>query len=168
MALRPRLLPGVPFSMDVTAGDDMLRAGTHLVKKPVTGCADPKDLASTIKAAQVHLAAVGEDWVFKQAYKNAPWAAAQCQDLLRRAERAAGLEKLDGGLWHAYQRKWATERKHPIKDVATAGWHDHDTLTTCYQHTDEATMLKVMESPVKLVSRRAGSAVVETVAAGEL
>jgi hypothetical protein len=38
------------------------------------------------------------------------------------------------------------------------------TLLTCYQHADEATMLKVMESPVKLVSRRAGSAVVETVA----
>jgi integrase len=126
----------------------------------------PEGLASTIKAAQVRLAAVGEDWVFKQAYKDAPWAAAQCQDLLRRAEKAAGLEKLDGGLWHAYRRKWATERKHlPIKDVAAAGgWQDTVTLTTCYQHADEATMLKVMESPVKLVSRRAASALVETVA----
>jgi hypothetical protein len=29
---------------------------------------------------------------------------------------------------------------------------------TCYQHADEATMLKVMESPAKLVSRQAASA----------
>ena len=120
----------------------------------------PEGLASMIKAAQVRLAAVGEDWVFKQAYKNAPWASAQCQDLLRRAEKAAGLEKLDGGLWHVYRRKWATERKDlPLKDVAVAGgWRDMTTLLTCYQHADEATMLKVMESPVKLVSRRAASA----------
>ena len=76
------------------------------------------------------------------------------------------LNKLLGGLWHAYRRKWATERKDlPLKDVAAAGgWKDVTTLLTCYQHADEATMLKVMESPVKLVSRRAGSAVVETVA----
>ena len=108
----------------------------------------------------MRLAAVGEDWVFKQAYKNAPWAAAQCQELLRQAEKAAGLEKLDGGLWHAYRRKWATERKHlPLKDVAAAGgWKDVTTLLTCYQHADEATMLKVMQSPVKLVSRQAASA----------
>lgn len=28
------------------------------------------------------------------------------------AEKAAELPKLDGGLWHPYRRKWATERKH--------------------------------------------------------
>jgi hypothetical protein len=48
--------------------------------------------------------------------------------------------------------------------AAAGGWKDVTTLLTCYQHADEATMLKVMESPVKLVSRRAGGAVVETVA----
>ena len=30
---------------------------------------------------------------------------------LTEAEAQAGLTKLDGGLWHAYRRKWATERK---------------------------------------------------------
>lgn len=30
---------------------------------------------------------------------------------LLRAEKAAGLEKLQGGLWHPYRRKWATERE---------------------------------------------------------
>jgi integrase len=117
----------------------------------------PEALASEIKTAQVRLAAVGDDWVIKQANRDAPWAPAQCQDLLRRAERAAGVERLNGGLWHAYRRKWATERKDlPLKDVAAAGgWKDVTTLLTCYQHADEATMLKVMESPTKLVSRRA-------------
>lgn len=54
-------------------------------------------------------------------------------------------------------RKWATERRElPLKDVAAAvGWKDVTTLLICYQHADEATMLKVMESPVRLVSRRA-------------
>jgi hypothetical protein len=32
------------------------------------------------------------------------------------------------------------------------------TLLTCYQHADEDTMLKMMESPVRLVSRRAAGA----------
>ena len=41
---------------------------------------------------------------------------------LQGAEKLAGLEKLDGSLWHAYRRKWATERKHlPDADVAAAG-----------------------------------------------
>ncbi|MEZ0336066.1 MAG: hypothetical protein ACAI18_18905 [Gemmatimonadales bacterium] len=39
--------------------------------------------------------------------------------------------------------------------AAAGGWKDVTTLLTCYQHADEATMLKVMESPVRLVSRGA-------------
>jgi hypothetical protein len=56
---------------------------------------------------------------------------------------------------------WATERKElPLKDVAAAGgWKDVTTLLTCYQHADEATMLKVMASPTNLVSRRTAGAV---------
>lgn len=62
-------------------------------------------------------------------------------------------------LWHAYRRKWATERKDlPLKDVAAVGgWKDVATLITSYQHVDETTMLRVMASPVKLVSRRSTS-----------
>ena len=30
---------------------------------------------------------------------------------LQQAERRAGLKKLDGSLWHAYRRAWATSRK---------------------------------------------------------
>ena len=67
------------------------------------------------------------------------------------AECEAGLEKLEGSLWHAYRRKWASERKHhPLVDVAGAGgWKDHATLLERYQAPDERTLLAVMSEPVK-------------------
>jgi hypothetical protein len=71
---------------------------------------------------------------------------------LAAAERMAKLPKLEGGLWHPYRRKWATERKHlPLKDVAAAGgWKDVETLLTCYQQPDQQTLLAVMSEPRKL------------------
>ena len=65
---------------------------------------------------------------------------------LRKAEELAGLPKLDGSLWHAYRRKWATERKHlPDADVAAAGgWANPDTLRLVYQQADADTMLRVV------------------------
>lgn len=68
------------------------------------------------------------------------------------AEKEAGLPKLKGTLWHAYRRKWATERKHhSLKDVAEAGgWKDTETLLTCYQQPDRKTLLAVMSEPAKV------------------
>jgi integrase len=65
------------------------------------------------------------------------------------AEHAAGVPKLEGGLWHPYRRKWATERKHlSLKDVAAAGgWRDVETLLTCYHQPDQDTLLAVMSEP---------------------
>jgi len=65
---------------------------------------------------------------------------------LREAETVAGLEPQHGSLWHAYRRKWATERKHlPDTDVAAAGaWADTQALKRSYQHADADTMLKVV------------------------
>ena len=62
---------------------------------------------------------------------------------LRRAERLAGVPPLEGSLWHAYRRGWATARKHlPDVDVAAAGgWKDATTLKVVYQQPDEAGML---------------------------
>jgi len=69
-----------------------------------------------------------------------------------RAEQHAKLPKLEGGLWHPYRRKWATERKHlPLSDVAEAGgWKDRGTLLQCYQQPDPDTLLRVMEGGWKL------------------
>lgn len=69
-------------------------------------------------------------------------------DWLMKAEKLAEVPKQRGSLWHAYRRKWATERKHlPDVDVAAAGgWTETDSLKQCYQQADEATMLRVVLS----------------------
>ena len=71
---------------------------------------------------------------------------------LERAERLAGVPKQDGSLWHAYRRKWATERKHhPDTDVAqTGGWSDLSSLKTAYQQADPRTLLVVVTEPTEL------------------
>ncbi len=68
---------------------------------------------------------------------------------LRVAEAEAALTPLEGSLWHAYRRKWASERKHhPIADVAAAGgWKDRATLLECYQQPDEVALLAVVSEP---------------------
>jgi integrase len=68
------------------------------------------------------------------------------------AEARAGLPKLDGSLWHAYRRKWASERKQlPLKDVAAAGgWKDVTVLLEVYQQADDQSVLAVMTEGRKL------------------
>ena len=63
-----------------------------------------------------------------------------------KAEKLAGLEPQRGSLWHAFRRKWATERKHePDPDVAEiGGWRSLQALNACYQQADRATMLRVV------------------------
>lgn len=58
----------------------------------------------------------------------------------------AGLETRKGSLWHAYRRKWATERKHlPDVDVAAAGgWQSLEALKQSYRQADDATMLQLV------------------------
>ena len=70
---------------------------------------------------------------------------------LERAERKAKLEKLRGGLWHPYRRKWASERRHlRLKDIAEAGgWNDHDTRLKRYTASDDEAILAVMSEPRK-------------------
>jgi integrase len=65
---------------------------------------------------------------------------------LRKAEELAGIEPHQGSAWHAYRRKWATERKHlPDVDVAEAGgWKTVQTLKSAYQRADVDTMLRVV------------------------
>ncbi len=73
-----------------------------------------------------------------------------------RAERLAGVPKQQGSLWHAFRRKWATERKHiSAADVARAGgWSSVETLQRCYQQPDEATMLRVVLGAGELREQR--------------
>jgi integrase len=63
------------------------------------------------------------------------------------AEKLAGVPKMDGSLWHAYRRGWATSRKGvPLQDVMyLGGWTDPTCLTRIYQQADWETMVAAAE-----------------------
>lgn len=88
------------------------------------------------------------------------WTRYHARALLARAEKAGGLEELEGSDFHAYRRKWATERKHlSAKDVAAAGgWRDLRTLERSYTHVDAETLLAVVSEPRKLREAKTGEA----------
>lgn len=112
----------------------------------------PGKLAEELRDFRRRLGAVG-GWVFaRQSDSVNPMDRHLFDRWLRVAEKKAGVPKLDGGLWHPYRRKWATERKqHPLRDVAeVGGWKDTETLLTCYQQPDSETLLSVMSEPHKL------------------
>lgn len=112
----------------------------------------PATLTDELRQFRRRLSAVG-GWVFAgERLPDKPMDRHLFDKWLSVAEREAGLPKLDGGLWHPYRRKWATERKHlSLKDVAAAGgWKDVETLLTCYQQPDRETLLEVMSEPRKL------------------
>ncbi len=71
---------------------------------------------------------------------------------LRMAEELAGLPRLDGTCFHAYQRLWATVRKDlPDVDVAQAGgWSSLAALKTAYQRPDAATIRRVVMHQAEL------------------
>ncbi len=75
---------------------------------------------------------------------------------LRQAEKLAGVEHLDGSLWHCFRRMWATDRKHlPPQDVAQAGgWRDLKTLQTVYQQPDATTTYAVVTAQDQKVETR--------------
>ena len=102
------------------------------------------------------LCRVSEDpkaWLFPVNGKlNRPVTVSVMSKLLREAYSRAKLPLLEGGLWHPWRRKWATERKGmPITDVAAAGgWKDVSTLVECYQQPDDSTLLAVQLDAPKL------------------
>jgi len=76
---------------------------------------------------------------------------------LRKAEKLASVDPQKGSLWHAYRRKWATERKHLSEtDVAAAGgWQNSLTLRRVYQQSDAQTMLDAVLGGRELRERKA-------------
>lgn len=80
--------------------------------------------------------------------KGKPWSQSHARQLHLRAQDKADVPRLG---FHAYRRKWVTERKHlPRKDVAAAGgWRSERTLDI-YEQLDPQTLLAVVEEPRKL------------------
>src|SRR5512146_2758414 len=98
-------------------------------------------------------ARVGESWLFpadadpKEGEEPQPLSRSTATNWIMKAERLAGVPKLRGGLWHAYRRLWATERKTlPDVDVAEAGgWTGTKAMKLSYQqHTDDGVLAAVL------------------------
>lgn len=121
------------------------------------------DLAPISRATRAALDAylrrylvVGEAPLFPYSAQrpNVPMTVRQASHRLAHAEELAELPKLDRGLWHAYRRAYASERKHlPDVDVArSAGWRDVGTMKRSYQQSDPATLLRAIENEPDLGS----------------
>jgi integrase len=123
----------------------------------------PTELADELRSFRAQLGAFGDGWLFPLQTNDGPWDRKMFDRLLREAQKAAKtddgepLKPLRGALWHAYRRKWATERKHlPAVDVMKAGgWKSRQTMETCYQQATDAGVLEVMTSAVKLLEKKA-------------
>lgn len=118
----------------------------------------PASLAEELRNFRVKLQAFDAGWLFPQAAKDRPWHRSVFDEMLRAAEKKAKVAPLDGGLWHPYRRKWATERKHlaAVDVMKAGGWADRTTLETCYQQATDAGVLEAMASPIKLRDAKAG------------
>jgi hypothetical protein len=132
----------VPMSQSVRAGVDRIRAA-----KPAIGEAPLFPAPRAVVDAP-------------QGEMPKAWTRHHAAALLERAEKAAKLDAVQGGQFHPYRRKWATERKHlPDADVAAAGaWGDTRALKANYQQVDELTMLAVVSEPTKLRDAKAAQA----------
>jgi integrase len=113
----------------------------------------PKTVSDELRSFRVRMGGAFGGLVFpSQGDPSHPVSRDSFGHWLAQAEVKAGLAKLDGSLWHAYRRAWATTRKQlPVVDVAAAGgWSDIGTLLKCYQHADNETLLEVMTHSKKI------------------
>ncbi len=117
----------------------------------------PTELSQQVLASRVKLGASSKEGLLfpTHSHPSRPLSRDAFAHWLGEAEAKAGLTKLDGSLWHAYRRAWATARKGlSVKDVAHAGgWSDTSTLISCYQQADDETLLEVMSNPKKITER---------------
>jgi hypothetical protein len=66
---------------------------------------------------------IGNRYLFRAPIaKGKPWSRWHARDLLERAEAAAELDPVDGGDFHPYRRKWATERKLRSRFLRSRGF----------------------------------------------
>lgn len=74
------------------------------------------------------------------------------EDWLHKAQKLAGLPRLEHDAFHGLRRKWATERKHlPDVDVAKAGgWRSINTMKRAYQAADDAGVMEAVLEPRRL------------------
>ncbi|KKM87383.1 hypothetical protein LCGC14_1269350, partial [marine sediment metagenome] len=99
----------------------------HLAANPVLG------EAPLFPAPQNHRKAVSKD-------RAGAW--------LLAAIKRAGVQKLDGTLWHAIRRLWITEHKEmPLRErMYVAGYLDRQTMEMVYEHIDPLLLQETVET----------------------
>lgn len=116
----------------------------------------PKVAEEALLKHRMGAPAIGSALVFPMRKNaSAPLTQHLAADWLKRAYKAAGINRPHQGLWHPFRRKWATDRKElPLKDVAFGGgWRDIPAMLM-YQQPDIETQRKVMDNPKELQKRR--------------
>lgn len=102
-----------------------------------------------LRHARRQRSAIGDGWLFRSPSEpNEPVSRHLVRDWWQKMEQAAKLSAEPGRGWHSLRRKFATELKHvPTKDLqALGGWKDHQTILTCYQSADEASMKEALRT----------------------
>ncbi len=115
----------------------------------------PKQAERALLKFRAEQPTIGSALVFPMANDSTkPVTRHLASDWMKRAYRYAGIVRQKGSLWHAFRRKWATERKnYPVRDVAAAGgWEDLPTALM-YTHPDLDTLQQVMDHPKPLKKR---------------
>jgi hypothetical protein len=76
------------------------------------------------------------------------------RDWWEKAERLANLPKKKGRGWHAVCRKFASDLEGiPLKTLCDlGGWKSHQTILTCYQHSDEVELREALATRASRVS----------------
>ena len=111
------------------------------------------DLRATVDRILAERPGVGQGYLFPSPANARKHVSRELvRGWMLRGEQLAGLAKQTGSLFHAYRRKWATERKgYPDSDVMKCGgWSDPESLKLSYQQADPETMLRVMTEPTEL------------------
>jgi hypothetical protein len=109
----------------------------------------PAALIAEIDRYLARAPVIGEAWLFGCGRREGEHATLNAANWrLTCAEKAAELQHVRRGGWHAYRRAWATRRKNlPLKDVmAAGGWSESKSLEAAYLGEDAETMQRVMEA----------------------
>jgi integrase len=93
------------------------------------------------------------EWVFPTPSDPAkPVSRHLLRDWWERGQAQAKLPAEPGRGWHSLRRQFATEMKHaPLKDLcALGGWKSPQTVLTCYQRADSASMQQALAARRRL------------------
>jgi integrase len=96
------------------------------------------------------------EWVFPSAASpGQPVSRYVFSEWWQRGAELATLAGVTGRGWHSLRRQFATKLKHvPLKDLAElGGWKNAQTILTCYQQADKATMQQALATRQRLEAR---------------